>query len=72
LRVPAAKDSVDPKVQFQEELGGDEPTWIDIKLGAAAQVLRSEEFVATVGSACRYCAYRTTCPARPEGEQVLT
>jgi ATP-dependent exoDNAse (exonuclease V) beta subunit len=70
LRVDAAKDSTDPKVQFQEALGADEPTWVEVKLGEAAHILRTEAFAATVGPGCRYCAYRSTCPAKPEGEQV--
>jgi len=72
LRVPAAKGSVDPKVQFQDPLDGGSPTWVEQRLGAAAQVLRSESFPATVGSACRFCSYATSCPAKPEGEQVVT
>ena len=72
LRMPAQKDAVDPKVQFQEALGTESPTWIEIKLGEAAQVLRTEVFPATLGPACRFCAYRTSCPAQAEGEQVVT
>lgn len=71
LRVPAAKDAVDPKVQFQEPLGGQSPTWIEVRLGEAAHLIRTESFPATTGPACRFCAYRSACPAQPEGEQVL-
>jgi hypothetical protein len=72
LRIPAGKDDDGPKVQFQEALDTERPTWIETRLGEAAELLRDEAFVATVGQGCRYCAYRTTCPAQPEGEQVLT
>ena len=71
LRVPAGKNSPDPKVQFQEPLGAETPTWVEGKLGAAAAVLRSESFPAILGSACRFCAYSTSCPAKPAGEQVV-
>jgi RecB family exonuclease len=71
LRVDASKDVAQPKVQFQAPLGLGEPTWVEVKLGQAAHILRSEEFVATVGPACRYCAYRSTCPAQREGRQVM-
>jgi hypothetical protein len=71
LRVPAARGSVDPKVQFQEPLGEESPTWVERRLGAAAHVVRSESFPATLGSACRYCSYATSCPAKPDGEQVV-
>jgi superfamily I DNA/RNA helicase/RecB family exonuclease len=71
LRVPAGKGSSDPKVQFQDALGTESPTWVELRLGAAAEVLRTESFPATLGSACRYCAYSTSCPAKPAGEQVV-
>ena len=58
-------------MQFQEPLGDEQPTWVEVKLGEAAGILRTERFVATVGPACRYCAFRRTCPAKSEGEQVL-
>ena len=70
LRVPAAKGSADPKVQFQEALGTQEPTWVEVRLGSAAHVLRAERFDASPGPACSYCAYKTACPAQPLGEQV--
>jgi superfamily I DNA/RNA helicase/RecB family exonuclease len=70
LRVDAGKDSTDARVQFQEALGDEQPTWVERKLGQAAHLLRAEEIVATVGPACSYCAYRTTCPAKIQGEQV--
>lgn len=70
LRVSAAKDAVDPKVQFQEALPAQAPTWVEVKLGEAAQTIRTEAFAATLGSSCRFCAYRTACPAQPDGEQV--
>lgn len=70
LRVPAAKDALDPKVQFQEALPAESPTWVEVKLGEAAQTIRTEAFAATLGSSCRFCVYRTACPAQPDGEQV--
>ena len=70
LRVDEGKGSHDARVQFQEALGDERPTWVERKLGQAAHILRSEEFVATVGPACSYCSYKTTCPAKVEGQQV--
>ena len=71
LRLDAGRGSTEAKVQFQEPVRPDEPTWVEQRLGAAAEVLRSHTVVATVGSACQYCSYATTCPAQPEGEQVI-
>ena len=70
LRLPAAKGAADPKVQFQEALSQEWPTWVEVKLGAAARTLRTEDFTATAGHACRYCAFKTSCPAWPAGEPV--
>jgi RecB family exonuclease len=71
LRVDAGKGSGDPKVQFQEALGSDEPTWVEVKLGDAAHIVRTEAFVASPGPGCSYCAYKASCPAKAQGEQVL-
>ena len=72
LRVDAGKASGDPKVQFQEALGSDEPTWVEVKLGDAAHIVRTEAFVASPGPGCSYCAYKSACPAKAQGEQVLS
>ena len=71
LRVDEGRASTEAKVQFQEALGDDRPTWVEVRLGEAAQILRTESFAATPGRACTYCAYRSACPAKPEGEQVV-
>ncbi len=70
LRLPAAKGAEDPKVQFQEALPQEWPTWVEVKLGAAARTVRTEDFTASVGPACRYCDFKTSCPAWPAGEPV--
>jgi RecB family exonuclease len=64
LRIPAGAATEDPLTQFQEPLGADRPTWVEVKLGKAAAIVRSEEFAATVGDQCRHCAYSTSCPAK--------
>ncbi len=40
LRIPAGKADDGPKVQFQEALGAERPTWVETRLGEAAQLLR--------------------------------
>jgi superfamily I DNA/RNA helicase/RecB family exonuclease len=73
LRVDAAKASPnEPKVQFQAALEPQQPTWVEVRLGEAAEILRTERFQAAPGAGCRYCAYRSSCPAQPEGEQVVS
>ena len=43
----------------------------NLKLGEAAHIVRTEEFVASPGPGCSYCAYKSACPAKIQGEQVL-
>lgn len=72
LRLDEGRGSTAPKVQFQQPIPseGSGPTWVELKLGQAAEVLRDDTIRATVGSACRFCAFATACPAQSEGEQV--
>ena len=70
LRVPAGRGSDDALVQFQDPLGDDAPTWVEVKLGEAVGLVRAEDFPAKTGDQCRYCAYTDSCPAR--GQQVVT
>jgi RecB family exonuclease len=49
-----------------------QPTWVHRRLAEAAQVIRGEDFVARIGSGCRYCPFRGSCPAQPVGRQVVT
>jgi superfamily I DNA/RNA helicase/RecB family exonuclease len=72
LRVPAGKGADDPKVQFQEPIPTEPPTWVEIELGQAAELLRNEGFVARPNKNCTFCSYRLVCPSQRSGEQVLT
>tara|TARA_B110000858_G_scaffold98649_1_gene113439 strand:- start:835 stop:1665 length:831 start_codon:yes stop_codon:yes gene_type:complete len=61
LRVEASR----PKVQIQEAINFDDsPTWIEVKLGEAAEIIRSEAFVPQVNPSCRYCSYTLVCPTQ--------
>lgn len=70
LRVDESSSEGQARVQFQEALPEERPTWVEVRLGQAAELLRAEAFVATVGQACTYCAYASACPAKPRGRQV--
>ena len=59
-------DGADP-TQFP-----DQPTWVHRRLAEAAQIIRSERHDARIGAGCRYCPFRTSCPAQPAGRQVIT
>jgi RecB family exonuclease len=50
----------------------DQPTWVHRRLAEAAQIIRSENHDARIGPGCRYCPFRTSCPAQPAGRQVVT
>ncbi len=73
VQLRAAQSSTDPaaKVQFQEALPNDEPTWVEVRLGQAAAILRSERFDAVPGAACSYCALRSSCPTQAVGRPVV-
>lgn len=61
LRVDASK----PKVQAQEAIDFTQsPTWIEVKLGEAAEIIRTEAFTPRVNPSCRFCPYKTVCPTK--------
>ncbi len=72
LRAAESSTSDAPKVQMQPPLPSESPTWVEIKLGEAAEVIRSENFEARRNQHCDRCAYRTACPAQSEGLPVIT
>ena len=39
------------------------PTWVHQRLAAAKETLAEGRFDATPGSACRWCSFRSSCPA---------
>jgi superfamily I DNA/RNA helicase/RecB family exonuclease len=49
-----------------------QPTWVHRRLLSAAQLVRKEQFDARIGTACRYCSFRGSCPAQPVGRQVIS
>ncbi|MFA7323265.1 MAG: ATP-dependent DNA helicase, partial [Candidatus Nanopelagicales bacterium] len=72
LRKGEAKSPDDPVIQFQEPLETASPTWIEVQLGEAAELLRTEQFQARTNSFCKFCAYQSVCPTRNQGRQVLS
>jgi hypothetical protein len=54
-----------------EDALGEQPTWVHRRLADAAHLIRSEHHDARIGPACRYCPFRTSCPAQPAGQQVV-
>jgi superfamily I DNA/RNA helicase/RecB family exonuclease len=59
------------KVQPQPMLGPDD-VWVSDLVAAVATGVRREEFPARPNDMCDRCAFRTSCPARGEGRQVLS
>jgi superfamily I DNA/RNA helicase/RecB family exonuclease len=64
---PVKPPDGDDPIQFS-----DQPTWVHRRLAEAAQIIRSENHDARIGPGCRYCPFRTSCPAQPAGRQVVT
>ncbi|UPK73997.1 ATP-dependent helicase [Nocardioidaceae bacterium SCSIO 66511] len=72
LRVPAgAREADSPKVQPQAAPEGS-PSFVAYEqLTDALARIRTESFPATPGTMCRFCEFRSSCPAQPEGRTIL-
>ncbi|MFE7570154.1 ATP-dependent helicase [Streptomyces sp. NPDC057539] len=57
-----------PKIQAQEPLAGE---WVGELLTTAAGRVLDERFTPTTGQHCGHCAFRASCSAQPEGQQVV-
>lgn len=54
-----------PKVQGQPAIDfGQSPTWIEQRLGEAAEIIRNESFIPIPGEECRFCSYHSVCPTK--------
>lgn len=49
----------------------DSPTWVHHRVATAAAVIAAGRYPATPGMHCRGCAFRTSCPAQEQGQQVI-
>ncbi|MGI8457481.1 MAG: ATP-dependent helicase [Propionibacteriaceae bacterium] len=47
------------------------PSWVHGRLAQAATIIREERFDATVNPGCRWCPFRSSCPAQSAGRQVV-
>jgi superfamily I DNA/RNA helicase/RecB family exonuclease len=62
---------IKPPDNRDETLSAEQPTWVHRRLAEAAEIIRSEHHDARIGAGCRYCPFRTSCPAQPVGQQVV-
>jgi RecB family exonuclease len=62
---------IKPPGNSDETSRAEQPTWVHRRLAEAAQIIRSEDHDARIGRGCRYCPFRTSCPAQPVGQQVV-
>ncbi len=54
-----------PKVQGQPAIDFERsPTWIEQRLGEAAEIIRNETFIPIPGEECRFCSYHSVCPTK--------
>lgn len=54
-----------PKVQGQPAIDFEQsPTWIEQRLGEAADIIRNETFFPIPGEECRFCSYHSVCPTK--------
>nr|WP_267899092.1 ATP-dependent DNA helicase [Streptomyces corynorhini] len=71
LRQPAPKKEGGeelPRIQAQEPLAGE---WVGELLTTAAGRVLDERFTPSTGQHCAHCAFRASCSAQPEGQQVV-
>jgi RecB family exonuclease len=64
-------DAGRPKVQGQQALEAS-PSWVEVLLDTAVRRVLGESFPPTPQERCTRCAFRTCCPAQPDGRQVVT
>ncbi len=57
-----------PPVNLREA----EPSWIESKMFDAAELVRGEKFVPTLGDACKFCPIKNACPLTPNGKPVIS
>lgn len=50
----------------------EDPDWVRTELARIAAVLRGPTVTATPGRSCARCLIRSSCPAQPEGHQVVS
>jgi superfamily I DNA/RNA helicase/RecB family exonuclease len=72
LRLEQSKGSSAPKVQFQDPIPEQGPSWVARDLGIAAHTVRTESFDAVAGQHCKSCPHTWSCPTTPQGQQVLS
>lgn len=63
-----------PRVQAQPALQTDDDggTWVGKELAVVEELVRAERFHPVPSDACRFCAFRSVCPADLEGAGVLS
>jgi RecB family exonuclease len=59
-----------PKVRAQAALEPS-PTWVEDLLDTAVRRVLGESFPPTPNDFCKRCAFRSCCPAQPDGRQVV-
>jgi len=75
LRVPEGVGKPTPAERPQLPLSPDPETnkvWIEDKLAVAAEIVRSEKFLPTLGDSCSYCRIKNSCPLQPQGRPVIS
>jgi PD-(D/E)XK nuclease superfamily len=58
------------RVQRQDPPGVGSPA--DVQLAGAVDAIRTEDFGATPGAHCGWCEFRASCPAQPDGANLLS
>ena len=70
LRLDATKDPTQPSVQAKPAPDPEQPVDVELPLAVAVERMVLEDFPPTPGDRCGMCAYRSSCPAQPEGRML--
>lgn len=72
LRRDASSKDPGPHEQYQPALTSeDDVTWIELALGEAAEIVRTEFVSARIGKQCDFCAFTAMCPAQNSDVSVV-
>lgn len=71
VRAQASLDDQPHVPGAAEDEGTGHETWVHDRLAQACATVRTERFSARAGSACKYCAFAGSCPARSQGGSLV-
>jgi RecB family exonuclease len=72
LRSRKANGEPSTRTQPAVNLREAEPSWIESTMFEAAEIVRNEKFLPTLGDACKFCPIKNACPLTANGKPVIS